>query len=68
MQPAELYARGGGEIATSFDELAAAARDRGEIAIGGYRAGDAKPTINPPKDLRLRLQPGDRLVVVGEAF
>ena len=48
--------------------LSAAARGRGEIAIGFFRAGAARPTINPPKGMKLDVQAGDRLVVIGEAF
>ena len=54
--------------AVTFGQLAAGARARGEIAIGVFRAGDTKPTINPPKSTKLHLQTGDRLVVIGEAF
>ena len=69
LSPAEAYADlsvDGGK--TTFEALAAAARSRGEVAIGIYQASGDKPMLNPPRSLRLQLKPGDRLVVLGEAF
>ena len=51
-----------------FDELSAAARARGEIAIGVQRAGEKQPRLNPPRGMRLRLQHGDQLVLIGDAL
>ncbi|GGY07491.1 CASTOR/POLLUX-related putative ion channel [Streptomyces djakartensis] len=68
MRPATDYVLPGRE--TSFATVVAAARDRGECAIG-YRSRDSAPTtpgpgvrINPPKSERRRWTAGDEVVVV----
>ena len=52
----------------SFGALAARAREVGEVAIGVHREGEERPLLNPPRDLELRLRPGDRLVLLGDSF
>jgi hypothetical protein len=66
--PAEQYVAAGEQ--TTFAHLVAAARSRGESAIGyrrgGYRPGDASMgvTLNPAKTWTVTVAPGDGLVVV----
>jgi voltage-gated potassium channel Kch len=69
MRPAADYVLPGRE--TSFATVVAAARHRGECAIG-YRSHEDAMTspgygvrINPPKDVRRRWTAGDEVVVVG---
>lgn len=69
LRPATDYVPAGRE--TSFATVVAAARQRGECAIG-YRSHDDASTspgygmrINPPKDERRRWTAGDEVVVVG---
>ena len=72
MQPAERYCTTADLAASArgvtFEQLARAARARGEVAIGVHRVGQERPHLNPPRDLRLKLQPGDQLVILGDAF
>ena len=78
LQPASRYCAesDGGEAgeegsaarAVTFEQLARVARARGEVAIGIHRAGEKRPILNPPRDLRLKLRPGDQLVVLGDSF
>ena len=72
MQPAERYCTTADLAANArgvtFEQLARAARARGEVAIGVHRVGQERPHLNPPRDLRLKLQPGDQLVILGDAF
>lgn len=69
LQPASLYCtEGAADKGVTFDQLSAAARARGELAIGIHRASDKEPLLNPARDLRLKLQPGDELVVLGDKF
>ncbi|MCZ9348039.1 NAD-binding lipoprotein, partial [Streptomyces sp. TRM76130] len=69
LRPAGDYVRPGSE--TSFATVVAAARHRGECAVG-YRSHDDASTspgygmrINPPKDERRRWTEMDEVVVVG---
>ncbi|MFE5393862.1 NAD-binding lipoprotein [Streptomyces sp. NPDC056568] len=69
LRPAEDYVPTGRE--TTFATVVAAARRRGECAIG-YRSLDGSTTspgygvrINPPKDERRRWAAGDEVVVIG---
>ena len=66
-----LYAPADGRP-TTFAELAEAARERGEVAVGVQRAdgagGEPELTLNPPAGRKLTLTPGDRVVVLGELF
>ena len=71
MRPAERYAEPGAEIA--FRTLLESARRRGEVAIGYRRAAESSDParaygvrLNVPKSERLRVEPGDRLVVLAE--
>jgi len=70
LHPASMYAAegAGGGKGVTFEELSLGARDRGEVAIGVHLAGEEKPTINPGRDLRVKLKDGDKLVVLGDAF
>ncbi|MFE9703217.1 NAD-binding lipoprotein [Streptomyces sp. NPDC005930] len=70
MRPATDYVLPGSE--TSFATVVAAARRRGECAVG-YRSHDDVSTspghgvrINPPKHERRRWTAGDEVVVIGE--
>ncbi|MEU1055336.1 NAD-binding lipoprotein [Streptomyces sp. NPDC005876] len=69
MRPAADYVLPGRE--TSFATVVAAARHRGECAIGYRSHQDAMTSpgygvrINPPKDVRRRWTAGDEVVVVG---
>ena len=67
---ASLYAPDGGEgkRGVTFEQLAAGARERGEVAVGVHLAGEQRPVLNPPRDLRLKLGDGDKLVVIGDEF
>ena len=67
LSPASQYAAPT-EEPLSFATLSERARARGEIAIGVFLDGEASPTLNPPKDLQLRLGAGDKVVIVGEGF
>ena len=68
-KPAEQYANSPPDgRGVTFEELSLGARARGEVAVGVHRAGESKPTLNPPRDLRLKLQEGDQLVVLGDDF
>ena len=66
MAPASLYCRPDEWV--SFGSLYERARSRGECLMGLRCAGDTAPQLNPPKDLKVRLGEGDKLVLVGEAF
>ncbi len=66
LSPAAHYA--GADETLSFAALGERARARGEVAIGFHRAGEPRPVLNPPKDLRLKLGPEDRLVIIGDGF
>ena len=69
LKPAEQYANSPPDgRGVTFEELSLGARARGEVAVGVHRAGESKPTLNPPRDLRLKLQEGDQLVVLGDDF
>ena len=68
LKPALPYAAGASGKGVSFAQLRASARERGEVVIGVHRAGEQQPVLNPPSDLRLKLQEGDRLVVLGDDF
>lgn len=59
----DRYSRAG--VETTFMELVAAARLRGESAIGIRDGVTGKVRLNPPKSLRITPRPGDGLVVVG---
>ena len=52
----------------TFEQLGLGARAKGEVAVGVHLAGEASPILNPPRDLRLKLNDGDELVVLGQAF
>ena len=52
----------------SFEELSSAARARGEIAIGIQRAGEKEPRLNPPRNMRFKLEAADQVVVIGDAL
>ena len=52
----------------TFEQLALGARAKGEVAVGVHLGGEASPILNPPRDLRLKLAEGDKLVVLGQAF
>jgi voltage-gated potassium channel Kch len=67
LKPANWYTGVNGEV--PFARIVAAARARGEVAIG-YRVdddGDGVPEIvmNPPKSQTVALAPNDRVVVIG---
>jgi voltage-gated potassium channel Kch len=65
MRPVERYVKGS---PVSFATLIAAASRRAETAIG-YRSvapGGAGVTLNPPKSAVFAIEPGDRLIVLGE--
>ena len=73
LQPASIYCMGDkavaeGTKAVSFEALSASARARGEVAIGVHRAGEKRPTLNPPRSMKLKLKDGDQLVVLGDSF
>ncbi len=70
VRPIELYAKPGQEL--EYAQLVAAARKRGESAIG-YRHADSKTTdgstgvvLNPDKNSLLTIGAGDSLVVVSD--
>lgn len=75
---AEIYLRDAAEYVlpgheTGFATVAAAARARGEIALGyraAARAGDPGASfgvvLNPPEDTRRAYGPGDRVIVLAE--
>ena len=68
-KPAEQYANSPPDgRGVTFEELSLGARARGEVAVGVHRAGESKPILNPPRDLRLKLHEGDQLVVLGDDF
>ena len=66
LAPATNYATDGESL--SFQDLSTRARARGEVAIGLQPAGEAAPTLNPPKGTRVKVQEGDKLVVLGEVY
>ena len=72
LQPASRYCTeaesASGARGVTFEQLARVARARGEVAIGVHRAGEKRPILNPPRDLRLKLRPGDQVVLLGESF
>ena len=72
LQPAVRYCTeaesASGARGVTFEQLARVARARGEVAIGVRRAGEKRPILNPPRDLRLKLRPGDQVVLLGESF
>jgi hypothetical protein len=66
MLPARSYGAPGETL--PFGALAERARARGEVLIGIQRARDAKPTLNPPKGMRVTLGEADQLVIVGDSL
>lgn len=72
LQPAQLYAppkqAGKKRADPTFDALGLEARKRGEVAIGVHRAGEDRPVLNPPRREPMKLQQGDKLIVIGDAF
>eukprot|EP00966_Prymnesium_polylepis_P138281 3195466-Prymnesium_polylepis.1 len=52
----------------TFATLYTRARAKGEVCLGLRREGDGRPTLNPPKGLKVRPAKGDKLIVLGEAF
>lgn len=72
LKPAEDYVEPG--RTTAFDTIVAAARARGEVALG-YRikaqATDAASSygvvVNPSKSTQVRFAPGDRVIVLAES-
>jgi len=71
VKPVETYAQLGSTV--NYGELVAAARSRGESAIGYRIAGIAKSDaasgvrLNPAKSSQFKLEAGDGLVVIGLA-
>jgi len=63
---AQVYAEAEEEL--TFGELCTRARAKGEVAIGFQRAGESLPELNPGQGLKLTVQPGDQLIVLGEIF
>ena len=68
LRPASLYSSGAGEKAVTFEQLSVEARARGEVLVGLHREGSAEPMLNPPRDLRVKIKEGDKVVVLGDAF
>jgi voltage-gated potassium channel Kch len=67
LRSADRYVDTGDTV--TFARVVAAARARGEIAIG-YRfaarnGSEAEVVVNPAKSARLRFEPDDRIVVIG---
>ncbi len=67
LKPANLYVPPG--AAATFRNIAAAACQRNEVAIGvltktGRRGGDLRVELNPPRDRALDLGPDDSVIVV----
>jgi voltage-gated potassium channel Kch len=54
------------EVDCRFDELAAAAQSRMEIALGLRLADGARLLLNPPRDAAWRLGESDRVVVLAQ--
>jgi len=52
----------------TFEQLCLGAREKGEVAIGVHLRDAELPVLNPPRDLRIKLRDGDKLVILGEAF
>ena len=67
-RPAYLYSSHSDKRGVTFEQLSVGARERGEVAVGVHLAGEQRPMINPPRDLRLKLNDGDKLVVIGDEF
>lgn len=63
LAPAADYGLG----ATTFAAVVAAARDRGEVALGHLRAGGGGLVLNPAKAAALSLAATDRVVVISRA-
>ena len=57
-----------GEEEVSFGTLYTRARKHDEVCMGYLRAADARPVLNPDMGTRIKLGPGDRLVMLGEAY
>jgi len=73
LQPISLYCSSDGAVsngakAITFDAISVSARARGEVAVGIHRAGEKRPMLNPPRSMKIKLQPGDQLVVLGDSF
>ena len=67
-RPAYLYSSHSDKRGVTFEQLSVGARERGEVAVGVHLAGEQRPMINPPRDFRLKLNDGDKLVVIGDEF
>ena len=66
MARASQYAAVGEEL--TFATLYSRARARGEVCLGYRRVTDARPVLNPDMATRIKLGPGDKLVMLGDAF